>query len=121
VTDTAKGTAERITKKDIEKWVESIAYSILRVSHGTETGPTGLEMLAMSIAGEGLRTPVGHAVHDLSTSTDCLATAIRESVGDLPEAIEKLAESIDNHAEQVKGGLDCIAAAITVLGIPSSP
>lgn len=114
---TPKGVSDRITKKDIEGWVESLSYAILRVSHGTQTGPTGLEMLAMSIAGEGLRAPVGQTVGDLSASLDCLSTATRESLGDLPGVVEDLAKSVDNHASQMEQGFDALAKAISQVAI----
>lgn len=61
--------------------IHDLSRSVLRISHGDVSGPTGLEGLAMAIGGRGLRC------------------SLRESVEELASAAREIAEAVDR-----KGG-----------------
>ena len=67
-----------------------IADALLRISYGDVSGPTGLEGLAMAIAGEG---PFGH---------DSLKHAVRE----LTEQFERIATALETIADRGTDALE---------------
>jgi hypothetical protein len=73
-----------ITKEQFDELVSAVRA----IAHGSLSGPTGLEMLAMSFAGEGLRTPIGPAL-------ESLATAVREHAEAVTNAAETIVSAID--------------------------
>ncbi|HQP49758.1 MAG TPA: hypothetical protein PKX12_13595 [Spirochaetota bacterium] len=64
---------------EIQEFVSQITSAIRCISHG-EMSPTGLEGLAMSIAGDSLRLPLS------------------ESVDHVADAIERVADALDRIA-----------------------
>jgi hypothetical protein len=66
---------------------EGIASAIRSISHGGTTGPEGLEMLSMSMSGEGTGTPVGPAIE---TGLGEIAEAVREGMSEIASAISGL-------------------------------
>jgi hypothetical protein len=66
---------------------EGIASAIRSISHGGTTGPEGLEMLSMSMSGEGSGTPVGPAIE---TGLGEIAEAVREGMAEIASAISGL-------------------------------
>lgn len=75
---------------DIEQLSDAlnrIANAIGRVASGGQAGPEGLEMLAMAIAGEGTRHPLGEAIENA-------ASTIAEAINGLAEQVESLAASV---------------------------
>ena len=60
-----------------------IADAIRSISHGDKHGPTGLEMLSMSISGDGNGSPLSEAV---SEGLRDIAEAIREGLAAIAEA-----------------------------------
>jgi len=67
-----------MTHEQIEKLIEALT----RIAHGGTSGPTGLEALAMAIAGERLHKPLSEAMTDIADSlqgiSDNLDTLINE-------------------------------------------
>jgi len=78
----------------IERMVEKISYNISKIAHGPTSGPTGLEMLAMSIGGEGNNYPLGKAVEE---SIGELSRSISDSADTIAESINNLADAIRQH------------------------
>ncbi len=58
----------------------AVAEAIRSISHGAVSGPTGLEMLSMALAGEGNRDNVASAIRD---GFVMVAAAIAEGFGEL--------------------------------------
>lgn len=67
---------------------DGLVSAVRAIAHGGVSGPTGLEMLAMAIAGVGLHEPlsasiegaglaVAEALQSVATSIDNLAIAVR--------------------------------------------
>ena len=68
--------------------IESLISAIKSISHGSISGPAGLEGLAMSIAGEGA---IGH---------NSLRQAVLEvacSLTEISRSLDSVAEAIANH------------------------
>jgi len=69
--------------KDEKDLLESLVKAVRSISHGDVSGPTGLEMLGMAVAGGGLGHPLGDAIiqagETISDAINNLADAIRES------------------------------------------
>ena len=68
----------------ITEAIDGLSEAVRAVAHGGTDQPTGLEALAMAIAGEGRRTPISEAV---TNAGDEIASAVRE----LAEAVRALA------------------------------
>ena len=76
-----------VSKDDIESLI-----SILRSAvHGDKYGPTGMESIAMAIAGEGISNDVGSALGEISSA-----------IGDVSTSIVYLADAIVEAAEKIK-------------------
>lgn len=60
-----------------------IADAIRSISHGGNDGPTGLEMLSMSISGDGLGSPLAQSI---SEGLRDIAEALREGLAAIAEA-----------------------------------
>lgn len=67
--------------------LHEIAGAIESISHGSDTGPTGLEMLSMSVAGDGLGSPIGPAIESGLTE---IAEAISGGLSEIAQAIAGL-------------------------------
>ncbi|HLU97509.1 MAG TPA: hypothetical protein VKZ89_11770 [Thermobifida alba] len=67
-----------------EEQFERIASALEEISFGGRysPGPGGLESIAMSLAGEGLRHPMSDAISEI-------ATAIREGLEEVAEAVRE--------------------------------
>jgi hypothetical protein len=50
----------------IAQALRDVATSLSRIAHGDVTGPGGLEGLAIALAGESLRRPIGEALTDIA-------------------------------------------------------
>lgn len=65
-----------------DEQIESIVTALTKIAHGGTAGPTGLEALAMAIAGERLHKPLSEAVDNVADSlqniSDNLDTLITE-------------------------------------------
>jgi hypothetical protein len=70
---------------------ERIANALEEISFGGRhsPGPGGLECIAMSLAGEGLRHPMSDAIIEIATAISEIATAIREGLGEVAEAVRE--------------------------------
>ena len=62
-----------------DKHIEQLASAIRSISHGGSSGPEGLEMLSMAIAGEGIRGDLCSSLDGIAASLSEIAEAIRES------------------------------------------
>ena len=58
-----------------EQLLGELVTAVRLIAHGPTSGATGLEMVAMALAGEGLVDPVGRGLADI-------ANAINESFGE---------------------------------------
>jgi len=56
--------------------LEQLITAITRIAYGSVSGPTGLEALSMSIAGEGLSKPLSDAVYEVAEGLNNIADAI---------------------------------------------
>jgi hypothetical protein len=78
--------------KALVEAIGGLATSVLRIAHGGVSGPTGLEMLSMSISGEHNGTPLGSAIQaGLESGAGEIAEALRAGLTDIAQAIESLA------------------------------
>ena len=59
--------------------IETIAGAIRSIAHGSMHGPGGLEGLAMSLAGQGLRSPVGDNLSRIADALERIATCMEPS------------------------------------------
>jgi len=52
---------------------EDLVRAITRIAYGSKDGPTGLEMLSMSLAGNGLHYPTGPQLARIAAALEELA------------------------------------------------
>lgn len=74
-----------MTKEQFDQLISAVRA----IAHGPTSGPTGLEMVAMSLSGEGSGTPIGPAL-------ESLAEAVREHATSVTEAAQTIAAAIEN-------------------------
>ena len=79
----------KFTKEEIYQIFGELISAISSISHGGTSGPTGLEGLAMSIAGKGLEKNLGNSI-------EILADAIYNGLGEIASSIDRLADTIDS-------------------------
>ena len=60
----------------IDVQLSQIAGAIRSVSHGDSSGPMGLEMLAMALAGKGRQDSVASALSEIASAIRELAQAV---------------------------------------------
>lgn len=78
-----------MNQDQFEQMIEAInglSSSIGRIASGQNT-PDGLEALAISVAGEGLRSPLGDAIECAGRG---IAEALEAGLSDIATAIEKV-------------------------------
>lgn len=80
-----KAQFEELTKK-----VDSLTRALRAIAHGDQGGATGLEMLAIAMAGDGLTNPVGKAIRD----------GLSEVAEAMQEGLERVANAIEYAAKQ---------------------
>jgi hypothetical protein len=68
-------TPEQVTK---------LCDAITKIAHGPTSGATGLESVAMSVAGEGLKSPIGPALQDLADNVGRVADALENIQASMP-------------------------------------
>lgn len=60
-----------------------LSRAVRAIAHGDVNGPTGLEMLAIAVGGEGAKTSLAEVVrdglHEVAESLHAVAEAIRET------------------------------------------
>jgi hypothetical protein len=61
-----------------DEQVEYIANALKSISHGSVHGPTGLEGVAMALAGDGLSSPIGEGLAQIADAINNLANEISE-------------------------------------------
>lgn len=81
---------------DVRQLIEGLSYSLLRISHGTTSGPTGLEMLSMAISGEGIGVPPGPAIRE---GADGIANGLSEVAQAIESGLSGIAHAIRYHAD----------------------
>lgn len=69
-----------------------IAHGLHRIAYGTVNGPTGLELVAMALAGNSSEENLAGAVRD---GFDSLAGAVRDGFDSLAEAVRYAATGED--------------------------
>lgn len=88
-----------------DKQVERIASALWGISRG-ESHPAGLEGVAMALAGEGLRTPVGPALADVAPALYQIAAALEHNTlaGKyfiMPEPHHYAGQIVSEHSEEL--------------------
>lgn len=72
-----------------EQTAQALVSAIRSISHGDISGPTGLEMLSMSISGDGTSAPLAPAV-------EAVGTAIAEGLHAIANSISQLAQVLED-------------------------
>ena len=81
----------------IRSFVEYIADAITKIAHGPSSGPTGLEMVAMAMRGEGGGDgSVAGALNGIANAIDDRAA---DALDGIANAIDGLTEAIRNHSK----------------------
>jgi hypothetical protein len=75
-----------------DEQVKELITAIRRIAHGGQDGPTGLEMLAMAIGGEG--PGWGGLPSAISGSGEATAEALQEGLSEVARAIENAGSQI---------------------------
>ncbi|MBN1532097.1 MAG: hypothetical protein JXA20_05500 [Spirochaetes bacterium] len=71
--------------EEIQEIIHPLVDAIRLISHGTTSGPAGLEGLGMAIAGDSLSLPLSHAVQQVA-----------ESMSEIAQSIDRLAAVIED-------------------------
>lgn len=85
-----------ITKEQFDQFIRTLRL----IAHGETSGPSGLEGIAIALAGDQFREPVGSALGELAAAIDRHAEAITDAAdkqaGAITEAAQTIAEAIGN-------------------------
>lgn len=61
-----------------EEYREAVIEALHEIAGGKLRGPSGLEGIAIAMAGEALRTPLGPALEAIASALDRIATALED-------------------------------------------
>jgi len=82
-------------------FILELIRSVRAIAHGDVHGPTGLEMVAMAIGGEGVSSHLGPAVSDMGMQ---IAESIREGMEYVGDANERGFKAIADAIREGAGG-----------------
>jgi hypothetical protein len=82
------------------KQINELTSAIRSISHGGVAGPEGLEMLAIAVAGSGIRTSLAEAIENAGRDIREGLTALAAALDHGPE-LKELAENVDALAEAI--------------------
>lgn len=58
---------------EVAESIQKLACAVEKIAHGPQSGPTGLELLAIAIAGKGLAFPLGLQLERIATALELIA------------------------------------------------
>ena len=94
--------------REIAKGLGDLSYKVGLVAHGGQSGPAGLEMLSMSMAGEGLGKPVGDGLVQIAYALEKVA----EAVADLDIGTRNSGEAVADATMEIARSIALLAEAM---------
>jgi hypothetical protein len=73
-----------------DEQVDKIVEAIRRLSYGSQSGPTGMESVAMAIGGEGAPGADG----GLKAGLESISTSIRDGSSEIADALVQVADAL---------------------------
>ena len=87
-----------ISKDDIESIISVLRSAV----HGDKYGPTGMESIAMALAGDGISNDVGSGLHRVAEAIEATeGTAFQ--LGEIAEAITNVSLALHAVAAAIRG------------------